>query len=119
MMKKNKILTAFFCLILTGLIIPVAVMAVPAASTTLDNPLGTGLNSPVDLYARLIFAFMGIAGVIALLMFIIGGFQWMTAAGAADKVKKGKDTLIWAALGLILIFTSYAILRAIFETLKF
>ncbi|MDP2586277.1 MAG: pilin [Candidatus Komeilibacteria bacterium] len=85
----------------------------------LDNPLGENIKTPADLYSRLIFGFMGVTGVIALLMFVIGGLQWMTAGGAADKVKKGKDTLIWAALGLVIIFSSYAILRAIFETLNF
>lgn len=93
--------------------------AASASGIKLDNPLGANINSPIDLYSRLIFGFMGVTGVIALLMFVIGGFQWMTAGGAADKVKKGKDTLVWAALGLVLIFSSYAILRAIFETLNF
>jgi len=86
--------------------------------TTLDNPLGD-IKNPTQLYGRLIFAFMGMAGVVALLMFVIGGFQWMTAGGNAEKVKKGRDTLLWAVIGLILIFSSYAILRAIFETLRF
>lgn len=90
-----------------------------ATGATLDNPLGQGISSPLDLYARIIYGFMAVTGVVALLMFVIGGFQWMTAGGAADKVKKGKDTLVWAALGLVLIFSSYAILRAIFETLSF
>lgn len=86
--------------------------------TELQNPLGQGIT-PAKLYGRLIFAFMGFSGVIALLMFIVGGFQWMTAGGNAEKVKKGRDTLMWAVLGLIMIFSSYAILRAIFETLRF
>jgi len=52
-------------------------------------------------------------------MFVIGGFMWMTAAGNPEKIKKGKDTLMWAILGIILIFSSYSILRAIFEILQF
>ncbi|HLD27243.1 MAG TPA: pilin [Patescibacteria group bacterium] len=85
----------------------------------LDNPLGSNTLTGIDLYSRLIYAFMGIAGVVALLMFIIGGFQWMTAGGNAEKVKQGRDTLLWAIMGLVVIFSSYAILRAVFETLKF
>ena len=44
-------------------------------------------------------------------MFIYGGLVWMTAAGANEKVQKGKDILIWATVGLVIIFTSYALVR--------
>jgi len=36
---------------------------------------------------------------------IYGGFNWMTAAGNAEKVEKGKQILVWATIGLIVIFT--------------
>ncbi len=42
----------------------------------------------------------------------------MTAGGASDKVKKGRDILVWATLGLALIFSSYAILNFIFDAFK-
>ena len=35
----------------------------------------------------------------------------MTAAGTAEKVEKGKQILVWATIGLIVIFTSYALVR--------
>ena len=54
-------------------------------------------------------AIMGIVGSLALAMFIYGGFTWMTAAGASERVQKGKDILIWATVGLIVIFSSYAL----------
>jgi len=38
-------------------------------------------------------------------------FLWMTAAGSNEKVQKGKDILIWATVGLVIIFTSYALIR--------
>jgi type IV secretory pathway VirB2 component (pilin) len=85
----------------------------------LDNPLGENLKSPTQLYARIIYSFMGMTGVVALVIFIIGGYQWMTAGGNAEKVKKGLETIIWAVFGIIVIFASYAILRAVFETLRF
>jgi multisubunit Na+/H+ antiporter MnhB subunit len=62
---------------------------------------------------------MGVTGALALVMFVIGGIQWMTAAGNSERVKKGRDTLMWAVLGLIVIFSSYAILRAVLEALQF
>ena len=35
----------------------------------------------------------------------------MTAAGNEKKVAQGRDILMWAAIGLVIIFTSYAAVR--------
>ena len=79
----------------------------------LDNPLG---NTPADtdintLIGKVIKAVLGVVGSLAVVMFIYGGLVWMTAAGSNEKVQKGKDILIWATVGLVIIFTSYALVR--------
>ena len=85
---------------------------------SLTNPLGTDIT-PQALIGRIINAVLGIVGSIALAMFIYGGFTWMTAAGGAEKVQKGKDILIWAAIGLVVIFASYALVNfVIFTAIK-
>lgn len=61
---------------------------------------------------------IGVSGSIALVMFIWGGFTWITAAGNADRVKKGRQIFTWSVIGLILIFGSYAILNAIFQIVR-
>ena len=38
----------------------------------------------------------------------------MLAAGNNEKVQKGKDILIWATIGLIIIFSAYAIVKFVF-----
>jgi len=53
-----------------------------------------------------------------LVMFIYGGLTWMTSEGVPDKIRKGKDTIVWAILGLALIFFSYALLDFILEALQ-
>jgi len=73
----------------------------------LANPLK--VDSPQKLIGQIINSLLGIVGSLALLMFIWGGFQWMTAAGNDEKVSKGKRTLVWAALGMVVIFSSYAL----------
>lgn len=75
----------------------------------LQNPLGAGNEDINVLIGTIINAIMGIVGSLALAMFIYGGFTWMTAAGASERVQKGKDILIWATVGLIVIFSSYAL----------
>lgn len=82
----------------------------------LENPLKA--DSFQTLIGVIINNLMGIVGSIALLMFIAGGFMWLTSAGSAAKVKKGKDIIIWSALGMALIFSSYALVRFILEIAK-
>jgi len=87
---------------------------------TLTNPLGTKDNlnpTPQEFIGRIIKAILGIVGSLALVMFIYGGFNIMTAAGTAEKVEKGKQILVWATIGLIVIFTSYALVKFVFTSL--
>ena len=80
----------------------------------ITDPLGLTGNQPIpELIGRIITAILGLVGSIALLMFIYGGFTWMTAAGKSERVQKGKDIIIWAVIGLVVIFTSYAAVQFI------
>ena len=66
---------------------------------------------------NIIRAILGIVGALALFMFIYGGMIWMTSGGNTSRIEKGKETLIWATIGLFIIFASYAILSFIFQAL--
>lgn len=81
-----------------------------AAAPTLPNPLG-GTTDIRTIIGRVISAALGISGSIALLMFVWGGMLWLTSGGSPERIKKGKDAIVWAVLGLVLIFGSYAILN--------
>lgn len=83
----------------------------------LVDPLGYN-NSPTavqQLIGRVIKAALGVVGSIALAMFIWGGFLWMTAHGDSGQVTKGKDTMLWATLGLIVIFSAYTIVNFVIK----
>jgi len=81
----------------------------------LDNPLGT--SSLAEIIARIISIFTGVSGSIALLMFVYGGIMWLTSGGDSGKVEAGRKAMVWAVIGLIVIFGSYAILLFIFEAI--
>ena len=83
---------------------------------SLGNPLGN-TNTPQQLIGKVISAVMALVGSLALLMFVYGGLLWMTSAGSADKVSKGKNILMWSAIGLIVIFSSYALVKFSLETI--
>jgi len=85
------------------------------AATSLQNPLGTA-----DLrliIGNIIKAALGFTGVIALLMFVYGGFLFLTSRGNMEQVKQGKNTLIWATIGLVVIFTAYTVVNALIAAL--
>lgn len=73
---------------------------------------------PQQLIGKIINAVLGIVGSLALIMFIYGGFTWMLAAGNAEKVKKGKDIIIWATIGLIVIFSAYALVKFVISGIE-
>lgn len=94
---------------------PAAAPAVNPANVTLVDPLNS-VTLP-QLAGRVIKAFIGIVGSLALLMFIWGGFLWLTAAGNTDRIKQGRDSMMWAVIGLVFIFSSYIIASFIIKAL--
>lgn len=93
-------------------ILLLAPSAVEAASITLPNPLRA--QSIPELSGQMIRGLLGISGAIALFMMVWGGIVWMTSNGSADRVKKGKDTILWTILGLVIIFLSYVVINFVF-----
>lgn len=74
-----------------------------------------GTTDPSAYVGRIISGLMGVLGSLTLVMFVYSGLLWMTAAGDAGKSEKARDILVWSSLGLLVIFSSYAILRFVFD----
>ena len=90
-----------------------------AGTVTLTDPLGlNGKDGSVEIIiGRVINAVLGFTGTIALIMFIYGGFTMMFSAGAAEKIKKGRDILIWASIGLAVIFSAYGLVQFVLNSI--
>lgn len=84
-----------------------------AGGVALENPLSS--SDPAVIIGNIIKGILGLTGVIALVAFVAGGLMWMTSGGNPEKVKKGRDILVWATLGLFIIFSSYSILKYVFQ----
>lgn len=54
---------------------------------------------------------LGLSGGLALVFFIYGGILMLTSGGSPDKVKKGRDTLVAATIGLIIIFGAFTAIK--------
>jgi len=115
MKNFQKIMLVLALTITIGSILVLPVFA-GKESTTLLNPLGD-TDSVSELIATIIRAILSFLGALATLMFIYGGFQMILSGGSPDKVKKGQNTLVWAAIGIVVVLSSYGILQYIFTTL--
>jgi hypothetical protein len=54
-----------------------------------------------------------VVGIICLLVLLIGGIVWMTAGGDTEKVKKAKEIIIAAVLGLVVILGAKIIMSEV------
>jgi len=114
---------------------PAVVSAQDAVPTEvyLVNPIGGKVSTETDqkkvkadakgvtefpvLLGGIIQTALGIIGSLTLLAFVVGGFLWLTSAGSPERVKKGKDIMVWATIGVFIIFSAYAILRTVMKAL--
>ena len=90
--------------LLIALIVPVA-----SGAVTLANPLKVDtLWDFVLLIANFIFR---LALWIAPIMFIIGGFYYLTAAGSPEKIETGKKIILYTIIGLIIIISAKGLIN--------
>ncbi len=78
---------------------------------------GLGNTDLVVLIGRIINIFLGVLGIILLVLLLYGGFLWMTSGGDEKKVAQAKATLRNAIIGLIIIAASFAIANFILSRL--
>ncbi len=62
------------------------------------------LNCAVELLGNVAKMILAISGVLVLVMFIYGGFLWLTSGGSSDKITQGKKIMVGTVIGLAIIF---------------
>ena len=98
-------------------------MAVQAAGVNLgltsevEGALGLGTQDVRVTIARIINVFMGLLGIIAVVIILYGGFMWMTAAGNEERVDKARKMIVAGVIGLAIILSAYAIARFVVNSL--
>ncbi len=72
--------------------------------------------SGVDVASkRIINILLLVAGAVAVIYLIIGGYQYMTAGGNADTSSSARSTILNALIGLVIIFSAYAIVAFVLK----
>ena len=75
------------------------------------KPVGTGGNDLVPNITAILNAVIGILGLVCVVVMIIGGINYMTSSGDAQKVKKGKDTILYGLIGLVICVLAFALVN--------
>lgn len=70
-------------------------------------------KSPIVVAVRIINIIMMVLGILIVVLILFSGFQWMTAGGNEDQVAKAKKRMGNAVIGLVIVFTAWAITQFI------
>ena len=65
---------------------------------------------------KIINVVIGVLGVVAVVVVIYGGFLFLTAQGDPGKIKKGKDSITWGIIGLVIALLSWSIINFVLTT---
>ena len=60
---------------------------------------------------------MGLLGIVAVVIILIGGFTWMTAGGNDEKVGEAKKWIFAGIIGLAIILSAYALSSFVIKSL--
>ncbi len=75
---------------------------------------GESLESDVSAVINMII--YGV-GIVAVIIIIIGGINYMMSQGDANKVKKAKDTILYGVIGLIITLLAFVIVNFVLKAL--
>ncbi len=79
----------------------------------MQNSTPAPLTGLEGIFSNVISLAIGFAGIAFFVMFLVGGFQYLTAGGNPQQAEGAKKTLTYAILGLVFIALAYLILRFI------
>src|SRR5690606_20766095 len=99
-----------------ALVLVFAVALAPVAFAQFQTPssAGTGLPNDTSLSGfimKIINIALTVAGLIAVLFLIIGGFRYITSAGNEETAEQAKKIITNAIIGIVVIILSFVIVR--------
>lgn len=103
---------------------PVATLAVDPfgqkdLTKTATEAYGSTPASDIEVIAGgIIRGFLGLLGIVFVVLIVYAGFTWMTAQGNEEKVNMAKKLIVQATIGLIVILAAYAITEFIISNVQ-
>ncbi|MFA4818278.1 MAG: pilin [Patescibacteria group bacterium] len=112
----KKIIASVTGAVMYGL--PAVVLAQNYGLTPLEGNVNLGNKDLITTIAQIINVILGFLGVVAVVLILMGGFKWMTAAGNEEKVGEAKKLLGAGVVGLVIIFAAFAIASFVISNLS-
>ena len=78
---------------------------------------GGSSNELPSVIQNILTTVIFISSIIAVIFIIVGGVQYMTSSGDAGKVKKAKDTILYACIGLVVCALAFLIVDFVIHTI--
>jgi len=105
---KSALLIVIICITLSPFMLSITAFAA-------DNAGGAGgvAKTPMNLISVLIWWAFRLAGILAFIMIVFAGFQYLTSGGNTAQQKDAQERIMNAIIGLILLFAFYIILYTI------
>jgi lysylphosphatidylglycerol synthetase-like protein (DUF2156 family) len=72
-----------------------------AESSSVDLCSLPSTQTSSQTLAIVISIFFAVIGAVAVLIIVLAGFRYITSSGKPDEIAKAKDTIIYAAVGII------------------
>ena len=113
-MKKSLIIFS-----VVSLFVMTALPVFAELDVGLDYGTFTGLGTK-DLregVMMIVQLMLGFLGIVAIIIILYGGFVWMTAGGNEENVAKAKKIISAGIIGLVIIFTAFAIAQFVISNL--
>jgi uncharacterized membrane protein len=97
---NKKIVKISFLIISLGVLL----ISLPVFAQKLVDPMGLSENKPIeDILLKVSQWVFGLASPLAILMGVWAAVLFISAGGSPDRIKKGKETLTWAVIGLAVV----------------
>ena len=117
MEKTLKQFTFLSLLIVAAIAIPhLAIAADIIPSSNPFTPIGEATRNETSLreiVLTMINFFLTFLGIVAVIMIIYAGVIYTTSGGEDEKMQTAKKTIMYAAIGLVIVLLSYAIVNMI------
>ena len=89
-----------------------------SASALASDPDGCQGGDINTMIRTIINAIIFVVGMVAVVMIILGGVNYATSQGDTNKVKKGKDTILYGIIGLVIAILAFAIVNFVLQALQ-
>ena len=87
------------------------------AGTLASNPNSCNEQDLNDVIKTIINTIIFVVGMVAVIMIILGGVNYATSQGDTQKVQKGKNTILYGIIGLVISILAFAIVNFVLDAL--